>query len=38
MMGGQGKNFYADYDKIRVNSLHNLSLYRYYQRGQWELY
>ena len=38
MLGEQGKNFYAGYDDIHVNSLSNLSLYRYYQKGQWELY
>lgn len=38
MLGAQGKNFYADYDDIQVNSLSRLSLYRYYQKGQWELY
>lgn len=38
LLGQQGKNFYADYEEIRVNSLSNLSLHRYYQSGKWELY
>ena len=38
MLGEQGKHFYADYDDIQINSLSSLSLYRYYQKGQWELY
>ena len=38
MLGGQGKHFYAGYDNIQINSLSSLSLYRYYQKGQWELY
>lgn len=38
MLGGQGKHFYADYDDIHINNLTDLSLYRYYRQGQWELY
>jgi len=38
MLGGQGKHFYADYDDIQINNLTDLSLYRYYRQGQWELY
>ena len=38
MLGKQSKSFYDDYNDIKINKLTNLSLYRYYQKGQWELY
>ncbi len=38
MLGEQGRHFYAGYHSIQVNSLSSLSLYRYYQKGVWELY
>ena len=38
LSGGQGKNFYAGYAEIKINSLSNLSLHRYYRDGDWELY
>jgi len=41
MMCNFGKNIYPEipyYDTIEINTIHNPVLYRYYLKGNWDLY